>query len=231
MNTHKHGGNGAVDLMIDIETLGTSPGCVVLQIGAVVFDPQTGAVIDEASIWPSRFEQEEERGGRIEAETLDWWRRHGGVPVGGEAVPVVQAVERLILLHYAYRVRRVWTWGNFDLPILERLFEWVEYRPPWHYGDAMDARTLWRCFFRRDQDAEERRTGGHDALADALAQVVNVVRCLDTLREICTACKKCARGTEGIGDDGAAQNSLRIRGGGDRSGDRGDGTGPRVAGG
>lgn len=35
----------AIDIVIDLETLGTKPGCVILEIGACAIDPDTGAFL------------------------------------------------------------------------------------------------------------------------------------------------------------------------------------------
>ena len=37
----------AADIMIDLETLDTSPFCCILSIGAVLFDPKGSGIIDK----------------------------------------------------------------------------------------------------------------------------------------------------------------------------------------
>ena len=41
----------AIHAMIDIETLGTSPDCVVLSVGAVKFDPFTNIEPNNRLLW------------------------------------------------------------------------------------------------------------------------------------------------------------------------------------
>ena len=60
------------DIMINLETLGTVAGCVILSIGAVAFDRETGElgmefyeVINQVSC--------EEAGLHVDQKTVDWW--------------------------------------------------------------------------------------------------------------------------------------------------------------
>ena len=39
-----------MDIMLDIETLGTRPGCVIVTLGAVKFDPYTQNQIGRAHV-------------------------------------------------------------------------------------------------------------------------------------------------------------------------------------
>ena len=61
-------------VMIDLETLGTNPDCVILSLGAVEFDPATGEqgreyyeVIDRGS--------QQHLGRTEDSSTLAWWDR------------------------------------------------------------------------------------------------------------------------------------------------------------
>jgi hypothetical protein len=50
----------ANDVMIDMETLSTSPNCVILTIGAVRFDPRGEGVVERLELRPTIEEQTEE---------------------------------------------------------------------------------------------------------------------------------------------------------------------------
>lgn len=75
-------------VMLDLETLGVNPGCVILSIGAVRFDA------DKPGEWfYSRVDLRSsmEAGFRIEPDALMWWFRHGEAALehsaaGGEKV-------------------------------------------------------------------------------------------------------------------------------------------------
>ena len=47
------------DIMIDLETLDTTPNCVVLTIGAVIFDPKGMGVIEKLELRPTIEDQTE----------------------------------------------------------------------------------------------------------------------------------------------------------------------------
>lgn len=60
------------DMMVDLETLGTVPGCSILSIGAVRFDPRTGEMGDEFYVAVSRLSCKE-AGLHESASTVKWW--------------------------------------------------------------------------------------------------------------------------------------------------------------
>ena len=62
--------------MIDIETLGTRPGSVILSIGAVEFDVHDG-LGREFYVEISRYSSEH-AGFRTDQATLDWWSKQEG---------------------------------------------------------------------------------------------------------------------------------------------------------
>jgi hypothetical protein len=43
----------AADIMIDIESLNTTPDCVILTIGAVRFDPKGTGIVDRLELRPT----------------------------------------------------------------------------------------------------------------------------------------------------------------------------------
>ena len=63
----------ATDVMIDIESLDTSPDCVILTIGAVLFDPCGHGIIDKIEIRPTIEDQTEIYNRSINDATMEWW--------------------------------------------------------------------------------------------------------------------------------------------------------------
>jgi hypothetical protein len=63
----------ANDVMIDMETLSTSPDCVILTIGAVRFDPRGEGVVERLELRPTIDEQTEEFNRHIDPDTVAWW--------------------------------------------------------------------------------------------------------------------------------------------------------------
>lgn len=172
-------------MMLDLETLGTRPGCVVYQISAVMFrwpecEPppvkDAGCAPGRLTMWPDVGEQLE-IGLLKDPETMRWWESKGGLPHRGEGVqtPAIDAAEKLIVWCYRYRPEAVWMWGaDFDGPVLASFFQACGFdRLPWEYWRARDARTVWRMAFAREDDGVERSRydGPHCAEADACNQI------------------------------------------------------------
>ena len=61
------------DIMIDIESLDTGPDCVILTIGAVLFDPKGVGIIEQLELRPTIEDQTELYNRTINDDTLRWW--------------------------------------------------------------------------------------------------------------------------------------------------------------
>lgn len=169
------------NVMIDIETLGTKPGCVVCSIGAVAWcwDSElqptffTGIAIDDCQTF--RLE--------IDAGTLLWWLEQDEV-VRNRALRGSTG-----LLHALYGLsdfiereapaesRIIWAKPpSFDVALLEECYRRVRVKAPWHFRDVRDVRT-YIAAARALGFEEPPRTSGqaHDTLDDAMHQV-SVVR-------------------------------------------------------
>lgn len=59
----------------------------------------------------------------------------------------------------------VYTWGNFDIPILVNAFKKRSIKIPWHYGSVVDFRSVMKCH----NCGIRPNTGAHSALLDARA--------------------------------------------------------------
>jgi hypothetical protein len=60
----------ANDIMIDIESLDTSPYCVILTIGAVRFDPRGDGIVEKLELRPTLEDQTEQYNKRLYGTTL-----------------------------------------------------------------------------------------------------------------------------------------------------------------
>lgn len=127
------------DLMIDIETCGTKPGCAILSIGAVYFDRQgnTGGTF-YASMGFGALSY-----GVADPSTMKWWSEQSeqarSDAFGGIEDPrdVAQRFAKFIC-HDAK------PWGNgsvFDITILEAWFDAVGVKCPWKFWNIRDVRT------------------------------------------------------------------------------------------
>lgn len=134
-------------VMLDLETMGTVPGCVVLSIGAVYFDEN--GLGDEFYSVISRSDSQEF--GLHESEsTQEWWAKQSD-----EARKVVTAAEHMsaptlpqALADFEAFIKRdsnVKVWGNgadFDNPILACCYSAVDLKQAWISWNGRCYRTL-----------------------------------------------------------------------------------------
>jgi len=164
--------------MVDLETLGTAPGSVILSIGAVTFDPVFGAVgakafyrvIDQASC--------EAVGLTVDPATVAWWERQD--QAARDALKVDPRQVRDVLADFtawwrASGGRKFWAHGpNFDETLLAAVYRACGAIPPWKYWDCRCTRTIYAAA----GDIKPDRAAGqhHNALDDAIAQAEAVCR-------------------------------------------------------
>ena len=160
------------NLMIDLETLGTSPGCVVLSIGAVFFDEVGLGAKFHRHI---SVQDSVQHGLTIDGDTALWWlgqtddARQGVLSGQKEAVPLLEACKEFADFINMYGSNPK-VWGNgasFDNPILAELYKRRGVPTPWKFWND-------RCY--RTKAAEypdvrmEREGVHHNALNDAVSQ-------------------------------------------------------------
>ncbi len=164
-------------IMVDLETMGATPGSAIVSLGAVAFDPVAGTlgeefyrVIDLASC--------QRAGLSVDAGTIGWWLQQSEA---ARAELVRPDAERLadVLGWFAAWWRRqqgqfIWGHGaNFDEPLLAAAFRAAFVQVPWEYRDARCTRTL----FALTGEKPNREQGvHHNALHDARAQAEAVIR-------------------------------------------------------
>jgi len=161
-------------MMIDIETLGTAPGFAILSIGAVVFDPITGQIGRRfyVNINPDNC------GLAIDADTMAWWAKQPDEAQAALSIePRLELRMALMLLGGFVEQEgadRIWCQGpSFDLVLLEAAYRTKGLKAPWKYNAGRDTRTLYELAgIQPDKD----RPTLHNALADAEAQVLDVMR-------------------------------------------------------
>lgn len=169
------------NIMVDIETLGTSKNSVILAIGAVQFS-ETGVekkfyeVIDAESCtqW----------GLQIDARTVLWWldqsdaARKSITGTKGKSLDIVLNEFRTA---FDWKNATVWANGiDFDFTILEEAFKAVGWEAPWPYWSKMDFRTVKNLVPRKVYDAVKVDAPvKHNALADATAQAATLIGLLN----------------------------------------------------
>ena len=161
--------------MLDLETLGTRPGCVVLTLGAVKFDPYKLDSFGDSLYL--RFDVDEQIGlGReVQQDTLDWWSKQDPAvreEALGDSDRVSLETVTKQLNKFLVGVEDIWAQGPvFDIVILENLYRQLEKPCPWNYWQIRDSRTL---FSVHGDPRVKGRSGHHDALADCIYQAQGV---------------------------------------------------------
>lgn len=164
-------------LMIDLETLGTRPGCAILAIGAVLFDEE--GVGDGLELKLSVADQLR-RGFHRDEATMAWWdtqseaaRQHSLYEDPTRDLPPGEALVRLNrLIREGSNPGELKVWANgasFDLPILEELYRVLSVQVPWRYYNHRCYRTL-KAQLGHLVGQPEFNGVRHTALADALYQ-------------------------------------------------------------
>lgn len=165
------------DVMLDIETLGNGPGCVILAIGAVYFDPKRGNL---GNTFYSAISIHDSMGWdfRIDVDTLNWWVKEQGEAFLNVFTETVSAPKiATVLEEFDYYLQEygpkseVRVWGNgadFDNAIVQYAYRRLDLRVPWKYTNNRCYRTLARMMGRPEKKA------AHNALEDAKAQALRL---------------------------------------------------------
>jgi hypothetical protein len=171
-----------LNIMLDLETLGTKPGCVVLSIGAVSFDAERIVDAFYVNIKPDDAQR---CGLTIDASTVMWWMQQSKQARAAFNTGSMRVHEALInfntwLLKQRPSVGdgRMKVWGNgasFDQPVLEAVYAAVGIANPWQYRDCMCYRTL-KNLVPDENLQPPHNDEHHNALADARWQALHLQR-------------------------------------------------------
>jgi len=160
-----------MDVMLDLETLATTPDCVILTFGAVKFDPfDSTKPLDQGIYFRVNVDEQIALGRRVDESTVEWWGTQN------EAVreEALGEHDRVSLEDFARELNkfiananRVWAQGpTFDIVILENLYRQLKKPTPWQFYKVRDSRTLLKAL------GDDREPGEllHNALADCVSQ-------------------------------------------------------------
>ena len=168
------------DVMIDLETLGRKPGCVILSIGAVLFDPRSFE-LGERFYLNINVEDSQNAGFFKDPETVKWWEAQSQEAkdhLVHNQYPVKQALQLFVDWFKQTGGEKPWSHGSvFDIPILEHALTYLGIPVPWKYYDIRDTRTVFDLY---DFDVrKEARVGTHhNALDDAISQALCIQKAI-----------------------------------------------------
>ena len=156
-------------LMIDLETLATTPNAAILTIGACKFDPR-GRDVHSTYYERIKLESHEEYGRTINEDTLQWWSQQDPQiqeDAFGESTDRIDLRDAMKKLYtFGLGTTNVWSHGAiFDVVIIEDICRTFQQAVTWKFWEVRDTRTLFDL-----ADVSVRIEGKHNALTDAVAQ-------------------------------------------------------------
>jgi hypothetical protein len=173
------------DIMIDLETLATSPDAAILTIGAVKFDP-FGSELKEPDMESFYCKVDLDSCDRIglttNDDTIAWWANQSKEAQAAAFDPEGRiAIEDAFhqLYKFCWGAKRVWSNGScFDIIICEHVFRKVGRAIPWKFWEVRDVRTA----FDLGINPQRPPVTAHHALEDAWNQAVGIQNVYNTLR-------------------------------------------------
>lgn len=171
------------NIMIDLETLGTSPGSVIVTIGAVRFD--RNGLKDE---FYARIDAKSsvDCGLRLDVSTVMWWLQQGD-EARKSLVQPGQPLKEVLQSFANWSSEPDTLWGNgasFDNSLLAEAYRLSGVPQPWKFWNDRCYRTLKGIF----PEVPFQRTGTHhDALDDAKSQALHLLEILKAHPDISVA--------------------------------------------
>lgn len=173
------------DIMVDLETLATTPNAVILTIAGIRFryNRNYESITNpyEMDYFYCRVDTECQTNRHIDENTVVWWAKQDD-NVKAEAF---SSEDRLSLEdamtafnYWASGADRYWANGAaFDFPILETANASLGFTSPWNYWQAMDARTVYKLVPNHYNPQQSK----HHALYDCLNQIQKLNDCIKKL--------------------------------------------------
>ena len=178
------------DIMIDLETLNTTPDSTILTIGAVKFDP-FGSEIKEPKMDSFYVKVDLDSCDRIglttNDDTIAWWANQSKEAQEAAFDPDGRiSIEDAFaqLYKFCWGAKRVWANGScFDIIICEHVFRKIGRAIPWSFWEVRDVRTA----FDLGINPQRPPATAHHALEDAWNQAVGIQNVYNTLRTSTTS--------------------------------------------
>lgn len=178
-------------VMIDTETLGLTPGCVVRTVSLVEFNPADGEVIRRKN-WVINLQDSFKCGFRIEAGTLKWWlmrsdeARKAFVATSEEEVSYVSFVNEFTNWFEPYN-HNVVLWGlqlDFDTAVIRSYLGYFaynimrrdSYEVPWNRKRMVEMRPYMEAYQKLHSVTEE---APHVSMDDCMRQIQALVYVLN----------------------------------------------------
>lgn len=180
------------DIMLDLETVGSSAGCGILSIGAVAFDYHEQKLGDTFDVVVRRNSCLM-AGLREDEDTLKWWKKQS--PAARHVLELAEDPDNSLELREALNEfneylsdfgspRDVCVWANgadFDLPIIIHAYKAVGLEPGWKFFNHRCFRTLKNNPYY-NTTPPPRNGVAHNALDDAVAQAEHAMAIFEVMK-------------------------------------------------
>ena len=159
-------------LMVDLETLGTTADAVIMSIGAVKFDLESGEIDDAAFYASISVDSNLELGRRVDESTLIWWFKQ---PAASQQVfhePKETLTDALAQFSDWVGSGDYEVWSNgadFDIPMVAHACRQCGIEAPWKFWNSRCYRT-YKNLPGAKNVTMQRKGVAHNALADAIMQ-------------------------------------------------------------
>lgn len=189
-----------VDIMTDIETLGTNTDSTIIQISAVAFDITTGEIHRAFNRIADIEKNDNEI--KVTAGTLKWWQKINPELFSDLLNGGTDSSEGILSDFYEwlsnFEVKNTYLWGNgilFDNKMIQAQMENIGLNYPIHYKNDRDVRTILELTAMKkglsEKDIKEvinrkmkdKNLTHHNALDDCYWQVELVHNCYVELME------------------------------------------------
>lgn len=177
------------NIMVDIETIGTGPGCIILSIGAVAFDPNKNQ-IGSKFYRVVNYQSCKRIGLFADPRTLQWWDMQSSQSRNIIKQSKSKDAQNIfdVLMDFNNYIKMynknndVMLWGNgsdFDNAILQYTYARLAICPEWKYYNNRCFRTLCSLFPKQDI----KRIGVyHRADDDAMSQALHTIKLLGMIK-------------------------------------------------
>ena len=189
--------NKRIDVMVDLETLGTDLDALVFQVASAAFDINTGEITNEFNECAD-VAKAVEKDGKIDGGTLKWWLGTNSELFRELLNKDAQTPSELIVDYFAWISKltqeydEVYLWGNgilFDNAILRYKFTQQGLHYPIFFRNDRDVRTILELASSKEGVDSKILYGrfynesltAHDAYNDVVNQIALVVGCYGLL--------------------------------------------------
>jgi hypothetical protein len=172
-----------MNIMIDLETLGTGHRSVVTQLGWAAFDLDGPEGVTASRRYSLDPEEQIKMGRKADWSTIAWWLGQSDAARKAMCEGPVSSLWNVIPTfdreHNWSLYEGVWGHGaTFDITILESLHNEVDWRVPWNFKSVRDTRTLFSFAPKVEWPVNPVK---HDSEQDAIAQAIAVQRAVRAL--------------------------------------------------